>query len=110
MNTDRHSRRCRAAGAGLALVAIPILGFISPPAGHAQDECVANPQSLECMMKSDNGFGGSGVHDDWTQPGDLVIPAGGGPPQVAVAPAPPGAPVVTAGGGAPVIPAGPPIG
>lgn len=44
------------------------------------------------------------------QPGDLVIPAGGGPPQVAVAPAPPGAPVITAGGGPPVVPAAPPIG
>lgn len=45
----------------------------------------------------------------WTKPGNLVIPAGGGPPVVAVGFAPPGAPVVTAGGGL-VIPAGPPIG
>lgn len=46
----------------------------------------------------------------WTMPGDLVIPAGGGPPEVAAAPAPPGAPVVTADGGEPVVPAAPPIG
>lgn len=45
----------------------------------------------------------------WTKPGNLVIPATGGPPVVAAGFAPPGAPVVTADGRL-VIPAAPPIG
>lgn len=45
----------------------------------------------------------------WTKPGNLVIPATGGPPVVAVSYAAPGAPVLTADGRL-VIPAGPPIG
>ena len=45
----------------------------------------------------------------WTKPGNLVIPASGGPPVVAVSYAPPGAPVITADGRL-VIPAGPAIG
>ena len=47
--------------------------------------------------------------DDGYQPGDVVVPADGGPLQIAVAPPLNGGPVITNGGGM-VIPAGPPIG
>lgn len=86
---------------GLALAALMIAGMAAAPAGHA--DCF--PGDIDPMCDS---FGDPS--DDWTQPGDLVIPADGGPPVVAAAPAAPGAPVVPADGGMPVIPAGPPIG
>ncbi|MCB1263671.1 MAG: hypothetical protein KDB56_03605 [Mycobacterium sp.] len=91
--------------AGLVLAALPMIGLASAPASVADDfDCIASV-SLDCMMNDDDGFSDGGGF----QPGDLVLPATGGPPQVAVAPAPAGGPVVTAGGGV-VIPGAPPIG
>lgn len=85
---------------GLALAALLIAGIAAAPAGHA--DCF--PGDIDPMCDDGSGMS-SGV-----QAGDLVIPAGGGPPVVAAAPAAPGAPVVPADGGMPVIPAAPPIG
>lgn len=91
--------------AGLVLAALPMIGLASAPASLADDfDCIASI-SLDCMMNDDDSFSGGGGF----QPGDLVLPATGGPPQVAVAPAPAGGPVVTAGGDV-VIPGAPPIG
>lgn len=109
-----NTTRCRWAGS-LTLAALAVIGVAAAPAGLAQDDpCAWNVASMECMMSQSGGFPGSGFPSgpaqQGYQPGDLVIPATGGPPQVVVAPAPPGGPVVTAGGGPPVIPAGPPIG
>lgn len=109
METTRY-RRWRAV-AGLHFVALPIFGLAAAPPGLADDfDCIASV-SLDCMMNSDGGFGDSGGFggSGGFQAGDLVLPAGGGPPQVAVAPAPIGGPVITAGGGV-VVPAAPPIG
>lgn len=92
-------RRHRGLAACLALVALPVIAVAAAPSSLA-DDCDFDFASLNCMMNSDDG---------WTEPGNLVIPATGGAPEVAAAPAPPGAPVVTADGGL-VIPAGPPIG
>lgn len=102
METNRYQRHL---AGGLALAALPVIAMATAPASLADDfDCIASV-SLDCMMNdSDGGFGSGGF-----QPGDLVLPAGGGPPQVAVAPAPSGGPVITAGGGV-VIPAAPPIG
>ncbi|MCH9735928.1 MAG: hypothetical protein K0U78_15470 [Actinomycetia bacterium] len=84
----------RAAGAG-ALVLSGLFGVVAlSPVSQAQPNCP--PGSINPMC---------GV-----QAGDLVLPASGGPPEIAAAPAPPGAPVITTGGGPPVITAGPPIG
>ena len=95
----------------LVVAALLLAGLGFAPSGHA-DDCFMDPDSFDCGFGSSNsGFGGAqDPMAGWTQPGDLVIPAGGGPPVVAAAPAPPGAPVVSAGGGMPVIPAAPPIG
>lgn len=95
MNTSRYRR----VAAGLTLAALPLVGVALAPTSLA-DDCMFDPTSLDCMMNSgDHGY----------QPGDVVVPADGGPLQIAVAPALDGGPVVTTGGGL-VIPAGPPIG
>lgn len=109
MEPTRHQRRLAAC---LALAALPVVAVAAAPASLA-DDCDFDFTSLDCMMNDNSGFGNSnsgfGNSSGGVQPGNLVIPATGGPPEVAVAPAPAGAPVVTAGGGL-VIPAGPPIG
>ncbi len=84
--------------ASLTLTVLPMAGLALAPTSLAQDNCTMDPNASPLCPQA-----------GWTQPGDLVIPATGGPPQVAVAPAPPGAPVVTAEGGDPIIPAAPPI-
>ncbi len=101
MEINRYRRRLAVV---LALAALPIFSIAAAPASLAGD-CDWDVGSLDCMMDSDDGFGSSGGF----QPGNLVIPADGGPPQVAAAPAPDGGPVVTAGGDV-VIPGAPPIG
>ncbi|MDA0253022.1 MAG: hypothetical protein O3B27_11055 [Actinomycetota bacterium] len=101
-----HCRR-RLAAAGFAFAALPIIGVAAAPTSLA-DPCDWDVASLDCMMNSGDGFGDFGNSGGF-QPGDLVLPATGGPPQVAVAPAPDGGPVVTAGGDV-VIPGAPPIG
>lgn len=77
---------------------------VAPPV--QADDCFPGDIDPSCSF----GQPASDPTAGWTMPGDLVIPASGGPPEVAAAPAPPGAPVVTADGGMPVVPAGPPIG
>lgn len=95
MNTSRYRR----VAAGLTLASLPLVGVALAPTSLAED-CMFDPTSFDCMMNSG---------DDGYQPGDVVVPADGGPLQIAVAPSLDGGPVVTAGGGL-VIPAGPPIG
>ncbi|MCH9668433.1 MAG: hypothetical protein K0U80_11280 [Actinomycetia bacterium] len=90
--------RMRRWAASLTLTVLPMAGLALAPTSLAQDNCTMDPNASPLCPQA-----------GWTQPGDLVIPATGGPPQVAVAPAPPGAPVVTAEGGDPIIPAAPPI-
>lgn len=97
MHTPRHLRRGAAA---VTLAALPAITIAAAPTGAAQNPCDWDAGSWACLQYQTSG----GI-----QPGDVVIPAGGGPPQVAVAPAPDGGPVVTAGGDV-VIPAAPPIG
>lgn len=97
MNTTRY--QLRRVAAGLTLASLPLVGVALAPTSLA-DDCMFDPTSLDCMMNSG---------DDGYQPGDVVVPADGGPLQIAVAPSLGGGPVVTAGGGL-VIPAGPPIG
>ena len=88
MEITRHRRR-RVAVAGLALVGLPVIGVAAAPITLADDfDCIASV-SLDCMMDSDDGlggFGGSGGvgNSGGFQAGDLVLPAGGGPPEVAV--------------------------
>lgn len=96
----RIPRHLRLWAAGITLTGLPAIAVTAPPTSLADDCIGGNINSLECMMNSDNGG---------FQPGDLVIPAGGGPPEVVVAPAPDGGPVITAGGDI-VIPGAPPIG
>lgn len=105
MNSTRHLRRWVA---GLTMMSLPMIGVALAPTSAAQPDvdCIASI-SLDCMMNSGGAF--PNPQAGWTQPGDLVLPVGGGPPQVAVAPAPPMAPVPIAGGGI-AIPAGPAIG
>lgn len=105
----RHQLRRWATG--LTIISLPLIGVVLAPTSFAQDDfdCIGSI-SLDRMMNSGSTFPPSDPQSGWTQPGDLVIPASGGPPQVAVAPAPPGAPVVTGAGGAPVVPGAPPIG
>ena len=95
MNTARYRR----VAAGLTLASLPLVGVALAPSSLA-DDCMMNPTSLDCMMNSG---------DDGYQPGNVVVPADGGPLQIAVAPSLGGGPVGTGGGGL-VIPAGPPIG
>lgn len=90
MEPTRH-QRCLAAC--LAVFALPIIALATSPESLA-DDCDFDFASLNCMMNDNSGFGNS---NDGVQPGDLVLPASGGPPEVAAAPAPDGAPVVTAG-------------
>lgn len=117
MGWTRH--RLRPAIAGLALIGLPVIGVVASPTSLADDfDCIASI-SLDCMSDSDDGFTGPGGFGDpggfpggnsgGFQAGDLVLPADGGPPQIAAGPAPGGGPVVTAGGDV-VVPAGPPIG
>lgn len=62
--------------AGLVLAALPMIGLASAPASVADDfDCIASV-SLDCMMNDDDGFSDGGGF----QPGDLVLPATGGPP------------------------------
>ncbi len=98
--------------AGLMFAPLPLVGVTLAPPSLADDMCM---DDLDCFMSDDD--------DSWFQPGgtspsggiggfepgNLVIPATGGPPQVVVAPGPFGGPVVTAGGDV-VIPGAPPIG
>jgi len=80
------------------------IGIRLAPLSAAED-CAIDPASLDCMMgpSGDDEMGGG------VQAGDLVIPADGGPPVVAAAPAPAGAPVIPADGGPLVIPGAPAI-
>lgn len=97
--------------AGLTLAVMPLISVALAPSSAAQVDCALDPNFVSCQPAMGGGMGGPmnpNPQAGWTQPGDLVIPATGGPPQVAVAPAPPGAPVVTGGGGL-VIPGAPPI-
>lgn len=97
--------------AGVIVAALPAFGLATAAASLADDDfdCMASI-SLDCMMDFGDSTGPSGFGgDNGFQPGNLVIPADGGPPQVAAAPGPLGGPVVTAGGGL-VIPGAPPIG
>ena len=95
MNTAHHLRRWTI---GITLAALPIVGVVAAPTSLA-DDCIANPNSLDCLMDA----GSRGY-----QPGDVVVPADGGMPQVAVAPSMPGAPLITTDGSM-VLPAGPPL-
>lgn len=109
MNTTRRW----VVGTGLSMMSLPLIGAALAPSSVAQPDfdCIASV-SLDCMLNSGSVNSGGAFPNPqagWTQPGDLVLPAAGGPPQVAVAPAPPMMPVPTTGGGV-VIPAGPPIG
>ncbi len=98
-STMETRRWQRSLAAGLALAALPVIAVAAAPRSSA-DDCDFDPGSFDCFVKSDDN-----PMSGWIQTGDIVIPASGGPAQIAAAPSPPGMPVLTANGGS-VIPAG----
>lgn len=109
---DLAKYQLRRLTAGLMIASLPMVGVALAPPSLADDLCM---DDLDCFMSDDNDSwfqpGGMSPSSDngGFEPGNLVIPATGGPPQVVVAPGPIGGPVVTAGGDV-VVPGAPPIG
>ena len=97
MNIDRCQMRRWAVG--LTLASLPLIGVALAPTSVADSfDCIGSV-SLSCMMNSGGGLAGVGNPPiaQGFQPGDLVIPASGGLPVVAVAPSMGGLVVTTDG-------------
>ena len=111
MGGHRHHHRTAALGFG----AFVFFGVAYAPISLADDGECSLADLIACAEQNaalppgapDPVGNGPQIPDPqagWTQPGDLVLPATGGPPIIAGGPAAPGMPVLPATGGPLVVP------